>query len=70
MNVLGKVVKAYTGVTASCMLAHNITEPIEALTIACFAEASKTGGIFALLVAIGVGVQQYQKINMAAQEGS
>ena len=70
MEIFGKVVKAYLGVTGSCMLAHNITEPIKALTVACFAEASKTGGIFALLVAIAVGVQQYQKSLGVNNEGS
>ena len=60
MNAIIKIAKAYTGVTASCMLAHNITDPLLALDWDCFTEASKTGGIFAVLVAIGVAVQQYQ----------
>jgi hypothetical protein len=60
MSVVVKIVKAYTGVTASCMIAHNITDPLLALDWDCFTEASKTGGVFAVLVAIGVAVQQYQ----------
>jgi hypothetical protein len=60
MSLFVKITKAYAGVTASCMLAHNITNPLLALDWSCFTEASKTGGIFAVLVAVGVGVQQYQ----------
>ena len=61
MTVAIKVVKAYMGATASCMIAHNIADPLLALGWDVFTEASKTGGVFAALVAAGVGWQRYQE---------
>lgn len=60
MKLIFKIGKAYAGATASCMLAQNVTEPLRALDWSSFTEASKTGGIFAVLVAVGLAFQQFQ----------
>jgi len=53
---LTKTVKAFSGGTISCAVAHNLGDPVAALDMAVLQEASKTGAVavaLGLLVAAG-----------------
>jgi len=56
---------AYASGTVSCAIAHNLGSPLDAVNIDVFQEASKTGGVFTVLV-IALLVMQGQRVEQEA----
>ena len=56
-SIARRLGSAYLSATASCAVAHNLGDPLAAIDLGVFQEASKTGGVATVLAVVFVAWQ-------------
>lgn len=65
-TIARRIGSAYLSTTTACAVAHNLEAPVNAISFDVFQEASKTGGISALIGVIALVVMQGRKVEREA----